>query len=46
VYGAGRLDVFDDGIAAAALLLCVGAFILYQNRHALVPHDTVPAAAG
>ena len=32
--------------AFAVFLLCVGAFILYQNRHALVPHHTVPAAAG
>lgn len=32
--------------AFAVFLLCVGAFMLYQNRHALVPHHTVPAAAG
>ena len=32
--------------AFAVFLLCVGAFILYQNRHAFVPHHTVPAAAG
>jgi uncharacterized membrane protein YfcA len=31
--------------AFAVFLLCVGAFILYQNRHALVPHHTVPAPA-
>ena len=32
--------------AFAVFLLCVGAFILYQNRHALLPDHTVPAAAG
>ncbi len=31
--------------AFAVFLVCVGAFILYQNRHALVPDDTMPAAA-
>jgi uncharacterized membrane protein YfcA len=32
--------------AFAVFLLCVGAFILYQNRHSLVPDDPSPAAAG
>ena len=32
--------------AFAVFLLCVGAFILYQNRRSLLPDDPSPAAAG